>query len=105
MDAEIKRKWVEALRSGKYAQAQGVVREENSFCCLGVLCDVGGATWTKDKFGYVAAYAGDECCTGSPDALDDAVGLQIAQRHILMRMNDTEHASFSKIADYIEEHL
>lgn len=42
MKAEVKEKWVAALRSGEYQQAHGMLRnvDENSFCCLGVLCDL-----------------------------------------------------------------
>ena len=46
MNQEIKTKWVAALRSGKYRQGKGLLRQEpaeggdDQFCCLGVLCDV-----------------------------------------------------------------
>ena len=33
-------KWVAALRSGEYAQAKGALRAYNSYCCLGVACDL-----------------------------------------------------------------
>lgn len=34
-------KWVEALRSKRYKQCRGGLRNTvNEFCCLGVLCDV-----------------------------------------------------------------
>ena len=36
----IAKKWVEALRSGKYGQATGVLCRNDSYCCLGVLCVV-----------------------------------------------------------------
>jgi hypothetical protein len=42
MDANVKRIWVAALRSGKYQQAQAHLRTEDGFCCLGVLCDIYG---------------------------------------------------------------
>ena len=42
MNQEIKQKWVEALRSGKYKQTTYVLRREDSYCCLGVLCDIAG---------------------------------------------------------------
>lgn len=49
MKPEIKTKWLEALRSGKYKQTQKylkVKKEDNtcSYCCLGVLCELAGAT-------------------------------------------------------------
>ena len=38
------RKWVEALRSGKYEQNTGSLRNADTggFCCLGVACDISG---------------------------------------------------------------
>ena len=46
MDEELKANWLRALRSGKYKQGMGYLRsttsedEPDSFCCLGVLCDI-----------------------------------------------------------------
>lgn len=45
MDATIKARWVEALRSGEYEQAKGSLIVEApsgkmEYCCLGVLCDL-----------------------------------------------------------------
>ena len=42
MIKEIKEKWLAALRSGEYKQGRKVLRniENNTFCCLGVLCDL-----------------------------------------------------------------
>ena len=37
---ELKDKWLEALRSGEYSQTTETLKDENGFCCLGVLCDV-----------------------------------------------------------------
>lgn len=34
------RKWVSALRSGKYQQGIGQLQSDSGFCCLGVACDV-----------------------------------------------------------------
>lgn len=34
------RKLVDALRSGKYKQTTGALRHGDSFCCLGVACDL-----------------------------------------------------------------
>ena len=43
------RKWVDALRSGKYEQGNDLLRSiDDEFCCLGVLCDVLGMSWRKD---------------------------------------------------------
>lgn len=42
MDADIKTAWVEALESGEYEQGKRVLHNmtDNTFCCLGVLCDL-----------------------------------------------------------------
>ena len=39
--------WITALRSGRYPQTQGCLRDAKGFCCLGVLEDVAGATWVE----------------------------------------------------------
>jgi hypothetical protein len=40
VNQEIKKLWVAALRSGEYKQAIGMLRRGDSFCCLGVLCNL-----------------------------------------------------------------
>ncbi len=40
MNPEIKQKWVDALRSGKYEQGSEKLRSHQGYCCLGVLCDL-----------------------------------------------------------------
>lgn len=41
MNQEIKKLWVDALRSGRYEQGVGVLRDRaDKYCCLGVLCEL-----------------------------------------------------------------
>lgn len=40
LKAKYKKKWLKALRSGKYEQGEGVLLYHGKYCCLGVLCDV-----------------------------------------------------------------
>lgn len=40
MNQEIKQKWLEALRSGKYEQGKYYLNRDGVYCCLGVLCDL-----------------------------------------------------------------
>lgn len=40
MEKRIKTKWLKALRSGKYKQTTRFLKDENGYCCLGVLCDL-----------------------------------------------------------------
>lgn len=58
LNPEIKKKWVKALRSGKYNQCDGQLRQGDTFCCLGVLCDLhrkamkkGDNEWKKITWG------------------------------------------------------
>jgi hypothetical protein len=47
-DKRLQRKWIKALRSGKFTQGTGSLREEQpdgvDYCCLGVLCEVAGVS-------------------------------------------------------------
>lgn len=54
MDKSVKEKWLSALRSGEYPQTRYTLRNENGFCCLGVLCDVyridtGNLEWKEEE--------------------------------------------------------
>ena len=55
---ENRRKWVEALRSGKYKQTSGSLHDDNGFCCLGVACEISGlGEWERDAiFGNQTDY-------------------------------------------------
>lgn len=100
MDQELKAKWVEALRSGKYEQATGWLREGNRYCCLGVLCDISGQgewepinnpTQGYKYLGYVAVMPEEIAQFGE-------------QETTLVLMND-RGKPFTDIADWIEQNL
>jgi hypothetical protein len=38
--AEHRRQWVAALRSGEFAQGRNALRDGDSYCCLGVACEL-----------------------------------------------------------------
>ena len=95
MNAEIKQKWVEALRSGKYQQGHYALQTGEAYCCLGVLCVVTG---TKIFEGN--STRPDDC---SYDGIL-AHGVNNNECARLWAMNDSNR-SFAEIADYIEEHL
>lgn len=40
MDKKLAKKWVKALRSGKYKQTTDNLQDETGHCCLGVLCEI-----------------------------------------------------------------
>lgn len=94
MDAKLKQKWVEALRSGKYAQANGALYDGNGYCCLGV-CHL-------LITGEIPARMWDSACGYPPPAPIRAIPEDIRTR--LANMNDNGK-SFHEIADYIEKNL
>lgn len=54
MKQNIMKKWVKALRSGKYKQGAGSLKQYNSkgetqHCCLGVLCELYNQQMKKNK--------------------------------------------------------
>lgn len=54
MRKEVMTKWVKALRSGKFKQGAGTLKQYNSkgqpqHCCLGVLCELYNSEMKKSK--------------------------------------------------------
>lgn len=99
MDAQAKAKWLAALRSGKYEQANGTLKTDGGrMCCLGVLRDVmePGASYEDEETIYLRS---EHCPSGLIDG----------HRSILAHMNDGTNSyhqhSFAEIADWIEANL
>jgi hypothetical protein len=115
-------KWVAALRSGEYQQARLALKridrstDENkeSFCCLGVLCDLAKddnlirGHWSGQQF--ISTSGAEVSCL--PAAVKDAVGMK-TEVGILTRNGDDQVAlatlnddgvPFSEIATLIEKH-
>lgn len=108
---EIKRRWVEALRSGEYSQGQNELRPSlDSYCCLGVLCDLyakdKAIPWmtNKSKVFTMEGLSGHLPLAvvdwASARQLSDLPNVAV----VLVDMNDGGK-TFSEIADYIEEKL
>lgn len=100
---ELRKKWVEALRSNKYRQGMGYLRTQDSYCCLGVLCDVYGVVWEFDREQCSwEAHGKKSVC---PFLVQQAVGMctpeGLFDGGTLARMNDRGD-SFEEIADVIE---
>jgi hypothetical protein len=128
MNSEVKAKWLEALRSGEYKQARYRLRSlDNSFCCLGVLCDIYTkeveGSWKYDKDQFSDAYEmiggnGDYPVTSElPGCVRDWAEVEGCnpQVHVkkednnykfdtLAELND-EGKTFNEIADLIEKQL
>lgn len=127
MNKEIKQKWVEALRSGKYTQGRNRLASSNgSYCPLGVLCELAVEADVAHKrqaeSGYVyfvrfdnsVYFAGSEEAVYSlPDRVVDWAGLSSnnpwidtpTHRGAIAHLNDNAGFSFDEIANGIEVSL
>jgi hypothetical protein len=114
VNAEIKARWVAALRSGEYDQGTGQLRGYGRFCCWGVLCDLarseGIGTWNSDGFdtagGVFFSWPPDSVCKwAGVDVMKVMNPVPIADNLLpLSKHNDTGR-TFAEIADAIEAQL
>lgn len=99
LSAKLKVEWTAALRSGKVAQAVGVlVDHDGTMCCLGVLCSIVQPIGWDDiedlgTTDISPVYDGlsEETCTRLGN-MNDGTGGQL-------------HHTFSQIADWIEANI
>ena len=114
MNARIKRKWVAALRSGKYAQGQGFLKDEDGgYCCLGVLCSIFAKEKSKLGVKFIGESDGTWSFMGSgatlPVVVADWAGLDNVDPTIgpvtAVGLNDDQYRSFRYIARMIEKYL
>jgi hypothetical protein len=113
VNADVKKEWVAALRSGEFEQAKGSLKDDDGYCCLGVLCELYrrkfGGRWERNIGGgfeylgmvgllpsMVVVWAG--LMDKSPTAKKGGAEVSLTD------MND-QGADFSKIADLIEAGL
>lgn len=112
MDAEIKKLWVEALRSKKYQQTRSSLREGDCFCALGVLCDIldpeGWQFLEGDRSSYWVhgpEQLGNLSFLWPGLKVEEKSGISPAELSWVQRMNDIYGWSFDVIADEIEKHF
>lgn len=114
MKHAIKKLWVEALESGKYKQGTGCLRKGNSFCCLGVLCDLcrkeKGLKWKRSSKWSNWYFFNEESFL--PFEVQKWAGLDSSNPDVefdgdtfrLSNLNDDGH-DFKEIAKAIRENL
>ena len=112
LEPEFKTDWLEALRSGKYRQSKGLLRNnltldqhgEPGYCCLGVAMECRTEfEFTRDnhvRFGNLV-YSKHELST----PIRDEINLSEDVMQQLIHFNDSAGCSFKEIADWVEEHL
>lgn len=109
------RKWIKALRSGRYEQGISRLRTDDSYCCLGVACDISGlGKWVgtthlpryrighneEDRSGFLSLpslrkYYG---CDSAGFTLD-SLGKD------MITLNDQDRWSFEQIADALQKYI
>lgn len=122
MKPEVKKQWVEALRSGKYKQGTKFLNRNGRFCCLGVLCELSGVCkeLKYDRYYYGGYYYGGNDGLLPRDVREWA-GIKSAspivrytpssgyggqlEQYSLVTLNDELQLTFEQIADIIEEQL
>ena len=120
--------WVRALRSGEYKQGIGVLRRNDTYCCLGVACDLymkaeNKGAWIQPSNERANSYfvVGDDAKDGTlPKAVVEWLGLEKGNNRVeyrdiyapklffgkyqsLLGANDGG-MSFNAIANAIETH-
>jgi hypothetical protein len=113
MNPEVKKLWLDALRSGEYKQGRYKLRGIGGYCCLGVLCDLHSKTaeghkWCDAKFlAGGSTYLGD--AYGLPTEVRSWAGLLgSTDREVTVARlgEDNDRGStFAEIADRIEREL
>jgi hypothetical protein len=122
MKKRIKNKWIKALRGGDYKQTTGALRDDEGFCCLGVLCNIHAQEhpevaakepWPDEYMGAsgllplaVAEWAGlNPSVLDSADVPTDVKVTYRGKETKLSTLNDTDQLSFKKIARVIDRCL
>lgn len=123
MKVEIAEQWANLLRSGKYAQGKNYLGKDNTYCCLGVLCELaveqGIATKEVDEYGFTrySDLTGDDLSISSlPVAVQEWADMEtgdglftdraIDGHYSLVSMNDSMNGkTFSEIADVIMDNV
>jgi hypothetical protein len=128
MNPDVRRKWVTALKSGKYVKCtsrmHAVVNGTHQFCALGVLCDIAEKegitriTHTVDLGDGMHSVAYDDHFTMLPRKVMAWAGLDKQMPTILFRdddgdqqiisvaqMNDALMLSFNEIAELIDAYF
>jgi hypothetical protein len=103
-----KKKWIEALRGGKYKQTTRYLRRENNtYCCLGVICDlVAPENWGNVNNNGVLnfTFQDEENRHMLPRTLMRKLRITRKEADILIHLNDGG-STFNDIANYIERNL
>ncbi|NJO64367.1 MAG: hypothetical protein HC836_41225 [Richelia sp. RM2_1_2] len=132
MNQEVKKRWVEALRSGKYKQGEQCLTQidddgQRLYCCLGVLCDLAAKELPDLEKGEkevhlemrgkpvkAVMYGTENEVSILPRKVIEWAGLSDPNprvktnnenKFMLSELNDSMKYKFNQIADLIEKQL
>ena len=113
MNPEIKTKWVEALRSGKYKQGTEHFKRDGCYCVLGVLYEVAGCQWRELDGDLQPFYMEHEYIASIDLVFHEHIGLDPTNPRLeisgaivnLISLNDAQGYDFNQMADLIEAQL
>jgi hypothetical protein len=91
-------KWIAALRSGEFGQTTKVMKDENSFCCLGLFCHVNGLDNMRRETLDYANWVGNFYASNGRYQNDESPVLCLAEYNDIGK-------TFVQIADIIEANL
>lgn len=107
MTKKLMKVWVEALRSGKYKQGKGFLRDNrDNYCCLGVFLEATGVPCKLTHAQYpreVYEYTGETRAVVS-DSLKRTNGYIPSLKTSLAELNDVKEYDFNALANIIEEY-
>lgn len=114
------KKWIDALRSGDYEKCTGHLRLDDTYCVMGVLCDVHSkekqakCKWAEYNPEYLAntdypqiyKYCGDDVV--APPEVEDWIGrdfitLLSSEKADVITAND-QGLDFNDLSNMIEKH-
>ena len=111
MNKDIKKKWVDALRSGEYKQGKGQLRNsKGEFCCLGVLCDLAVKEGIVKELAECDVFYYDGDTLTPPPSVKEWAGSDLecldiegeGEFEFYAELNDYDDLTFDQIADLIE---
>ena len=106
---EARKKWVEALRSGKYKQSRQFLHSEEGYCCLGVACDIFAKELSIERKEEKSLEYFNGQSYSLPLNVKNLLGLCGVEgmnlnpnKPCLSYLNDKEELTFDQIADKLE---
>ena len=104
---QFKTDWINNLRSGLFEQTEGVLRNDDGYCCLGVACISNGHSdehiW-GDEYIRISRYDTDDLSSMPKILVGDDKENDLIK--FLTILNDEKNGyGFQEISDWIETHV